>query len=60
MADQQTPVLETPAGQPTPQKGSSVKKRQNKRKIRNAIITLVVLAALGVGGYFLYGFLYLI
>lgn len=57
MADQQTPVLETPAGQPTPQKGSSVKKKQNKRKIRNAIITLVVLAALGVGGYFLYGFL---
>lgn len=57
MADQQTPVLETPAGQPTPSKGSSVKKKQNKRKLRNGIITLVVLAALGVGGYFLYGFL---
>ncbi len=57
MAEQQTPVAETPAGQPTPQKGSSVKKKQNKRKLRNGIITLVVLAALGVGGYFLYGFL---
>ncbi len=57
MADQQTPVVETPAGQPTPSKGSSVKKKQNRRKLRNGIITLVVLAALGVGGYFLYGFL---
>lgn len=57
MAEQQTPVLTTPAGQPTPSKGSSVKKKQNRRKLRNGIITLVVLAALGVGGYFLYGFL---
>ena len=61
MAEVQTPVVSTPAEQsasvPGPGKSSSVKKKQNKRKLRNGIITVVVLAALGVGGYFLYGFL---
>ena len=61
MAEVQTPVVSTPAEQsasvPGPGKSSSVKKKQNKRKLRNGIITVVVLAALGVGGCFLYGFL---
>ncbi len=57
MAEQQTPVLETPAAPAAPSKGASVKKKQNKRKLRNGIIAAVVLAGLGVGGYFLYGFL---
>ena len=53
MSEMQTPVAPAPA-EP---KRKSVKKKQSRRKIRNAIITLVVLGALGVGGYFLYGFL---
>ena len=61
MADVQTPVVTTPAEQSAPPsapgKGSSVKKKQNRRKLRNGIITVIVLCALGVGGYFLYGFL---
>jgi len=60
MAEQQTPVMENPAAPAAPaapSKGSSVKKKQNKRKLRNGIVAAVVLGALGVGGYFLYGFL---
>ena len=63
MAEVQTPVVNTPAEPsasaptPAPGKSSSVKKKQNKRKLRNGIITVIVLAVLGVGGYFLYGFL---
>ena len=53
MSEMQTPVAPTP----TEPKRKSVKKKQSRRKIRNAIVTLVVLGALGVGGYFLYGFL---
>ena len=56
MSEQQTPVLEQTMPQ-GPSKASSVKKKQNRRKIRNAIIAVVVIGALGVGGYFLYGFL---
>lgn len=52
MSEQQTPVVEKAAP-----KASSVKKKQNKRKARNAVISVAVLAALGIGGYFLYNFL---
>lgn len=58
MAESNTPVVETPApAVPAPPAGKSVKKKQRKRKIRNTIITLVVVAALAVGGFFLYRFL---
>lgn len=61
MAEQVTPVVEQPAQAPAPAPGApgaaSVKKKQNKRKIKNLITTIIVLAALAVGGFFLYQFL---
>jgi len=55
------PEVQAPQTAPAPVQnkpaGKSVKKKQNKRKLRNAVIALVALAALGTGGYFLYGFL---
>lgn len=52
------PQQETSAGQqpPAPEKKLPAKKR-NPRKTRNMIIALVVVAALAVGGVFLYRFL---
>lgn len=52
------PQQETSAGQqpPAPEKKLPAKKR-NPRKTRNMIIALVVVAALAVGGVFLYQFL---
>ncbi len=56
MAELETPVVETTPSAPAAPK-SIAKKRKKKKTIRNTIIAVVVLAALGVGGYFLYGFL---
>ena len=56
MSEQQTPVAQQAAPAAAPKAGS-VKKKQNKRKLRNGIIAAVVIGALGVGVYFLYGFL---
>ncbi len=61
MAELETPVVETPVSAPTPPaappKKSLEKQRKRKKRIRNSIIALVVLAGLGVGTYFLYQFL---
>lgn len=59
MAELETPVVETaPAASPAaPPQKAPVKKRKKKKAVRNAIIALVVLAALGVGIFFLYNFL---
>ena len=61
MSENQTPVMEQPTVQAdlpaAPPKGASVKKKQNRRKIKNGIIAAVVIAALAVGGVFLYRFL---
>lgn len=56
MAETNTPVAEptVPAAPPAPQKPKS---KRGRRKVRNTIILLVVLAALVVGGIFLYKFL---
>ena len=56
MAETNTPVAEptVPAAPPAPQKPKS---KRGRRKVRNTIILLVVLAALIVGGIFLYKFL---
>ena len=56
MTEQKATSVETPAPPETPKKSSGQKKR-NRKKARNTIITLVVLAALAVGGVFLYRFL---
>lgn len=60
MSENQTPVLEqtqTEVSPSVPPKGTSVKKKQNKRKVKQAVIAAVVLAALAVGGFFLVRFL---
>lgn len=60
MAEMDTTSVETtvPAAPTMPAAPkSAAKKRKKKKTIRNIIIALVVLAALGVGVYFLYGFL---
>ena len=50
-----TAVEETPAAQaPTP---APKKKKRRGHPVRNGVIALAVLAALGVGGYFLFGYL---
>lgn len=56
MTEQKATSVETPAPPETPKKSSGQKKR-NRKRVRNTIITLVVLAALAVGGVFLYRFL---
>ena len=56
MTEQKATSVETPAPPEAPKKSSGQKKR-NRKKARNTIITLVVLAALAVGGVFLYRFL---
>lgn len=52
-----TDAVQTPPSAPAAPSGTSAKKKKSKRKIRNIIIAVVVLAALGVGIYFLMGFL---
>lgn len=55
MPEVTTPQTAAPAAPPTPPK-SNVKKRRPKT-IRNAVIAIIVVAALAVGGVFLYRFL---
>ncbi len=51
------PELQTPVVAPATPPKAPQKKKKNKKAVKNAIIAVVTLAALGVGGYFLYGFL---
>lgn len=68
MPELETPVVQTPAvdapavatpapGAPTPPPHKAHEKKRKGKKIRNTIIALVVIAALAVGGWFLYSFL---
>ncbi len=60
MADTNTPVAQPVApapAAPAGPAGTSKEKKQKQRKTRNTIIAAVVVAALAVGGYFLYQFL---
>ena len=55
MAETNTPVMETAA--PAAPAKKPVKRKDGRRKVRNTIILLIVLAALAVGGWFLFRFL---
>lgn len=57
MAETNTPVAETTTAAPAAPASKPVKSKRGRRKVRNTIILLVVLAALVVGGVFLYRFL---
>ena len=58
MAETNTPVTETAApATPAAPVRKPVKKKNGRRKVRNIIILLIVLAALAVGGWFLVRFL---
>lgn len=58
MSELKTSIAETPASSaPTPPPKKAHEKKRRGKQIRNAIITVLVLVALGVGGWFLYGFL---
>ncbi len=56
VATPEAPVSEAPTPA-TPPKKSVGKKKKTARKIRNAVIAVVVIAALAVGGFFLWKFL---
>ena len=56
VATPEAPVSEAPTPA-TPPKKSAGKKKKTARKIRNAVIAVVVIAALAVGGFFLWKFL---
>ena len=55
MAETNTPVMETAA--PAAPAKKPVKRKDGRRKVRNTIILLIVLATLAVGGWFLFRFL---
>lgn len=61
MAQLETPVVQAAApaapAAPTPPPQKAHEKKRKGKKVRNTIIALVVIAALAVGGWFLYGFL---